>query len=472
VHWSAVTSNTSILSGDPDRIEQTTVIRDLQGYKIYRDSKAAFIPSNQTNLIATLASGATRYVDHDAVNCKTYFYQIIATDHCGVTSSPSLSAEGRAETGVPPSSPDKLEVRRSSREGNRLSWEPVRSGIDGTEIHVDRYNVYRYGSLVSLPITALDTGLFSLVGSVGNGATAYLETLSQPDQSDLLRGWHFYYAVTAADLCGNESAKSAPVPLSCQSKVIVSGTPLDGDVASGIVPVVLAPATTVRYVQARAQIVRADNPDLVVYDRQSDEVPFRFPAWDARTSAPGQYKVNWELVGPDRCTGYAESEFTVKSLGPVGLATTTASAISADDVRKLSWDLINTMGRDLEIKRVDVTWFTSLGSPRLSAIEFPSGRTVSKLPGGGPQSVSEDFESTPLRVPGEANGLCSDPSCRVNMSLVWDAPVLSSGSGSTERVTVRYFYADESGRMRSTALVVWPDLSIRMDRPMGFGTTE
>ena len=472
LQWSEVTTNTSILPGDPDLIDKTTVIRDLQGYKIYRDSKADFIPSNQTNLIATLTNGRTHHVDHNAANCKTYFYRIVAVDGCGVTSSPSQPAEGRAETSVPPSSPDKLEARHASREQNRLSWEPVRSDIDGRNIHVDRYNIYRYGSLLSLSATALNTALFSLIGSVADGATSYLESLSQPDQSDLLRGGHFYYAITAADVCGNESARSLPVPLSCQSNASVDGTPLNGDVASGIVPLVLRPATTAHYVEARAQIVRVDHPDLVVYAQESDEVPFRFPAWDARTSAPGQYRVNWELVGPDRCTGYAESEFTLKPRGPVGLATTTASAISTDDARKLSWDLINTTGRDLEIKRLDVTWFTSLGNAGLSAIELPSGRTVSKLPRGGPQSVSEDFESTPLRVPGEASGLCSDSSCRVSMSLVWDAPVLSSRSGSTERVTVRYFYADESGRMRSTALVVWPDLSIRMDRPMGFSATE
>lgn len=55
------------------------------------------------------------------------------------------------------------------------------------------------------------------------------------------------------------------------------------------------------------------------------------------------------------------------------------------------------------------------------------------------------------------------------MSLVWDAPVFTSDSGSIERVTVRYYFADETGRTRSVALVVWPDLSVRMNRPSGFG---
>ena len=467
--WSAVTNNTTILSGDPDLVDGTTVVRDLQGYKIYRDLKVGFAPDDRTNLIATVMNGATEYADHDAANCKTYYYRIVATDHCGVTSAPGPPVEGRAETSLPPSPPERLEARRSSRNHNRLTWEPVDTDTDRKQIHVERYNIYRYASLVTLPASALKDDLFALVGSIEDGATSYQDALGQPDQSDLLRGSRFYYAVTAADWCGNESARSVPVPLACQSDVIVDGTPLNGDVASGIVPLVLRPAAAGRYVSARAEIVRVDAPDEVVYDHESSENPFLFPAWDARAEPPGNYRINWALAEPDHCTGYAETEFTLKSRGPAGLATTTAAAISSEDARRLTWDLINTTGKDLEIKRMDVTWFTSPESPRLAVIEFPSGRTVSKRPGGGPQSVSESFESEPLRLPGDANGLCSDPSCRVSMSLVWDGPVFTSDSGSIERVTVRYYFADESGRTRSAALVVWPDLSVRMSRPSGFG---
>src|SRR5207245_1088700 len=103
LRWSAVTNNTTILSGDPDLIDGTTVVRDLQGYKIYRDLKVGFTPSDRANLIATVMNGATEYADHDAANCKTYYYRMVATARCRVTSAPGRPVEGRAETSVHPS---------------------------------------------------------------------------------------------------------------------------------------------------------------------------------------------------------------------------------------------------------------------------------------------------------------------------------------------------------------------------------
>ncbi len=154
------------------------------------------------------------------------------------------------------------------------------------------------------------------------------------------------------------------------------------------------------------------------------------------------------------------------------MSTTTPLVITTEENRKLSWDLVNTSGTDLEIVRIEVTWFSLRQPPRLTSIEYPTRTTVSSLPSGGPQSASATFDTTPLGLSREINGLCEDESCRLNMSLVWDEPVFSGQSLSAERVTVHYHLRDSTGRTGDAVLVIWPDLTIRMALPIGFNVSD
>ncbi len=472
LEWAPVTTNTGLIEGDPDSVRGATVIRDLAAYKIYRSHRTNFVPDDTTNLLATVPAGMGLYSDRDVASCRSYYYKIVATDRCGVASVPGPMAEGRAETSVPPSAPSGLNARRFSRDQNALTWDPVRTDVNGRPIFVDQYKVYWYKTFVDQRPSDLDVDTFSLRAFLERVSSAYDDLLDWGDQSDQLRGWHFYYAVSAADRCGNESRRSVPVTTSCSEHASLVLSPADGDSRSGIVPIIVRPEIDHPCTMGRVQISRASDRDSVVYDHESTRRPFLFPAWDTGVTGPGEYRIHWELVSAEGCSTYETTAVTVKQRPGGGLETTTPSATAELGDRKLSWDLINTTGADLEISRIDVTWFSLGLPPALTAIEFPSGRVASSEPRGGPQRVSETFDAHPLRVPREADGLCADPSCRLSTSLVFDSPVFSSRTGNAERVTVRYYARDSTGKTRTAAIVVWPDLGIRMDRPAAFGASE
>ncbi|HYS06839.1 MAG TPA: prepilin-type N-terminal cleavage/methylation domain-containing protein [Candidatus Dormibacteraeota bacterium] len=472
LQWSPVVSNTMLIPDDLDVVDHTTVIRDLNGYKLYRASTPGFIPSDSGNLIATIGAGTSRYVDHDVANCLTYYYRLIAVDNCAVTSVASLVAEGRAETSVSPSAPVALTVFRLSEDQTALSWKPVRSDLNGGPVFIDQYRIYLYRSISDLSTSNLNLKTFSLRAAVDSASPSYNDVLDVSEQSDIIRGWQFYYAVTAADRCGNESGRSDPGGLSCKVEAVLDLTPRDGDSGSGIIPMILRPDTRRGYPRARVRVVRKDDLDSVVYDHQSAGVPFLFPTWDTRVSGAGDYRIYWGLTTAEGCNTFRTTDFFVKSRPEGGLSTTTPLVITTEENRKLSWDLVNTSGTDLQIVRIDVNWFSLRLPPRLTSIEYPTRTTVSSLPSGGPQSASATFDTTPLRLSREINGLCEDESCRLNMSLVWDEPVFSGQSLSAERVTVHYHLRDSTGRTGDAVLVIWPDMTIRMALPIGFNVQD
>jgi len=461
-----------LIPDDPDVVDHTTVIRDLNSYKLYRASTPGFIPSDNGNLIVTIAGGTSRYVDHDVANCLTYYYKLVAVDNCSVTSVASPVAEGRAETSVSPSAPVALTVFRLSEDQTALSWKPVRSDLNGGPVFIDQYRIYLYRNILDLSTSNLNLKTFSLRAAVDSASPSYNDDLDVSEQSDIIRGWRFYYAVTAADRCGNEGGKSDPVGLSCNVEAVLDLTPRDGDSGSGIIPIILRPDTRRRYPRARVRVVRKNDLDSVVYDHQSAGVPFLFPTWDTRVSGAGDYRIYWGLTTAEGCNTFRTTDFFVKSRPEGGLNTTTPLVITTEENRKLSWDLVNTSGADLEIVRIDVTWFSLRLPPRLTSIEYPTRTTVSSLPSGGPQSASATFDTTPLRLSRQINGLCEDESCRLNMSLVWDEPVFSGQSLSAERVTVHYHLRDSTGRTGDAVLVIWPDLTIRMALPIGFNVQD
>lgn len=467
LQWTQVATNTNHVQGDPDSSKDGTTIRDLQGYRVYRDIRNDFIPNDGSNLLEEVPPGVGRYTDHDVANCKTYYYKLVALDRCNVTSAPTPVLGGRAETGVPPATPLGLTALRLADDRNALSWTAVHSNANGVPVFVDQYRVYFYKTLLDLPPADVKLKTFSPRATLDNAPTSYDDPLDLSEQSDLMRGWRFYYAVSAADRCGNESTKSDPVGLSCTVDAILDLTPTDGDSGSGIILIILRPDSQRRYSRARVQIVHKSDPDTIVYDQQSTRIPFLFPTWDARALGSGDYRIHWGLITDDGCSSVKTTDFVVKPRPEGGLTTTTPTATTIEDNRKLSWDLVNTTGADLEIVRIDVTWFSLQRSPRLTSIEYPTGRVVSSLPTGGPQMASQSFDISPLRLTGEMNGLCQEDSCRLNMSLVWDEPVFSGRSASAERVTVRYHVRDARGRTGNVALVVWPDLSIRMGKLIG-----
>lgn len=69
-------------------INWTTTDQDINQFKLYRSTTSGFVPSDATNLIATVAGGTTTYSDSVTAD-GTYYYQIKATDIAGNISGSS-----------------------------------------------------------------------------------------------------------------------------------------------------------------------------------------------------------------------------------------------------------------------------------------------------------------------------------------------------------------------------------------------
>ena len=128
---------------------------------------------------------------------------------------------------------------------------------------------------------------------------------------------------------------------------------------------------------------------------------------------------------------------------------------------KLSWDVINAAGKDLELLQIDVSWSSNLSATRkLQDIQWPTGTSVATLGGGESTPALVDFSFFPLLLPGTTDGLCGGPECVINMSLTWDDQVLDSETGIGELITIRYHFRDPDGAIGSCEFTVFPDLTI------------
>src|SRR5262249_8634268 len=154
-----------------------------------------------------LPNGTLTWTDNTVANCVNYYYQLKAADTCDVLSTASTVATGQAMTNIQPSVPTGVTGARTGTGTVTVSWTPVTTKVDGTNTTITQYKVYRtkqpYGTLVG----ALSAGVFSLLGT--SNTNSYTDNLLGADISDLNnRTQGLYYQITAADACGNESARS------------------------------------------------------------------------------------------------------------------------------------------------------------------------------------------------------------------------------------------------------------------------
>lgn len=151
---------------------------DMAGYNIYRNSPEGWIKIN-TTLIAE-----TTYADSNLIN-GTYTYRVIAADTAGNKSLPSNEVSVTVQIALL-QPPQNLNVA-SIPEGGVLSisWEYGGGNIAG-------YNLYR-STTPGGPYVKITSSIIS--------GTFYFD-------AGLTNGVLYYYAVTAVDSIGNESAYS------------------------------------------------------------------------------------------------------------------------------------------------------------------------------------------------------------------------------------------------------------------------
>jgi type II secretory pathway pseudopilin PulG len=252
IGWTPVTANTaSDPSGDP----LAPRIRDLAGYRIYRDADPTvpFGPSWSIVTPSPLSPGFEQpYEDRRVPACVDRYYRLTAVDTCGRESAPTPVSRGRiANSGVKPKPPANVSTQIEAS-GGRIRWASITQDVNGQTIRIDHYRVFR-----SHPISGSLPPSFAVwdptpIADVDD-KTDYLDTSMPVRTGDEV----LYYRVTGADECVNESDPSIAVRLDCAfSGDVQFATPTDGQTVSGSVPITVTVANgTDSYVAADVSYV-------------------------------------------------------------------------------------------------------------------------------------------------------------------------------------------------------------------------
>jgi prepilin-type N-terminal cleavage/methylation domain-containing protein len=460
--WNEVQANANTVTGDPNVIGGNTILRDPNGYKLYKDIVSTFTPNDATNLVAgppTLGNGVLSYTDSGVANCQTYYYKVVTTDTCNVSSAASTAATGQATTNIAPAKPLGLSTLRPSRLVVNLTWTPVTTKVDGTAEYINLYKVYRSTEPVGTLPASISAGSYTLIGT--SPTPAFTDSLTNAIAASLNNNYALFYVVSAADLCGNESVRSDASQIFCAFNGSFSVSPTNGSSNAGSVPITLAVSGTDTYVRAKVQI-----PNLTgsgdAYNQETFTYPFSFPAWNASASGAGVYTINWEVENSHGCVQTLSTTFTVTAalacqITPTNpnLSPTTGTPSNLD--KNLSWDIMNNSGKDLSITSMNVTWSNNVSVHKLLTIQYPSGTTVTSFGTGTVTPATASYSLFPLVLSKTADGTCG--TCKVNIMLGFDSKLVNS-SGVGELITIKYNFTDASSVTGSCQFSVFPDMSV------------
>jgi hypothetical protein len=227
--WDAVTQNTASTLGDPE----SPLIRELEGYRVYRSSSSGFSPSS-SNRIADQddlpAVPSPQFVDTTGVNCRQYYYRVSAVDRCGREGDRSSEGQGKTFSDDLPAAPKNVEAFLHLADQRRIRWDRVSRDVDDDRIYIEDYYLYRSGLVGEFDLPPLPQ-TFSFVTEV-KGATEYI------DSPPLLADHTVWYAVRAKDDCPNVSGFSETAVPECWFDGHVEiDTPADGEVVTGSAPI-------------------------------------------------------------------------------------------------------------------------------------------------------------------------------------------------------------------------------------------
>ena len=461
--WSEVKTNNSALTGDPNSIGGHTILRDAAGYKLYRDVVSSFTPNDATNMVAnntTLPVGALTWTDPNVANCQTYYYKVHAVDTCGVAGADSTFAGGQAVTTIAPSQPTGLTSAHPSKLVINLTWTAVTTKVNGTPDTINLYKIYRVELPTGTSPASISSGAYTLIGTANTNS--YTDTLTNQLANDLNQGMSYFYAVSAADLCGNESIKSSPTEVFCQFAGTVTLTPGNGGSGAGSVPIGVSISGPDNYVRARLHIPALSGSGDT-YDQSSYSYPFSFPAWNGSSSGPGQYTLYWEVENQHGCIYTTTTTFTVVAslacqITPTNPNFSPTSGKPSNLNKNVAWDIINNSGKDLSITSLDITWTSSIGTHKILSIQYPTATTVTTFSGSGAATpATASYALFPLLLPKTDDGTCG--TCKVNNTLAFDTQMVNS-SGAGEQIHTVYHFQDTTGTTGTCTFTVFPDLTI------------
>jgi prepilin-type N-terminal cleavage/methylation domain-containing protein len=442
--WNEVKSNgspNSVVSGDPNLISGATVLRDGNGYKLYRDVTSGFTPAPGNLLPITIGNGILEAYDNSVANCQTYYYKLTAIDKCGTEGTASGQATGRAATTVRPSVPTNVQAVRSTKNLVTVTWDPVITNVNSQPLSIQTYRIYRITAPSGTPLASL-TFAEPPRGIITNGTTTWADNLDPQDKVDLNNNRSLFYAIKAADLCPNLSDYSAAAEVNCARAGTLTTNPADGTTNGGNIPLsVNLSGATDCFQRVRVTIYR--KPNLTTAVRFFEPTPLlsgclSFPVslgtWDSTVDGGGDYALDWELETDKGCTRVTQTNFTVSVNLSCNLTMNTAVRTSSGSLsgRKWGWNIVNGSGKALKVFQIDVAWVTA-GS-QLTTVEWPTGTTKipsSALPSATPATVTfADTAFTLLDLPNGAT---------VNTSLVWSASI------ATDALALRYHFKEAPG---------------------------
>ncbi|MCP3982187.1 MAG: hypothetical protein GY716_23005 [bacterium] len=197
--WNAVTENEIGLPDDP----QSPLLRDLAGYRVYRDTHAGFVPDASARIADEYQLPGPGHIDTETVNCRSYYYRVTAVDRCGTESAPSVAFVGTAQSSVAPRAPSPLSASFDTANTIRLEWAEVESDENDDPVLIDTYRVLRTHPR---PIAAGPphvSEFYSL--ALVQGVLQFVDVVS------LAGGETVFYRLQSLDACVNESELSSAI---------------------------------------------------------------------------------------------------------------------------------------------------------------------------------------------------------------------------------------------------------------------
>ena len=404
VSWSPVTTNTAATSGDP----ASPQIRDLKGYRVYREATSGFTPATgnlraDETTIGPLPSPG--WQDTGMVACRSYFWKVTAVDACGVESAPSAAASGAITTSIAPLPPANVAAYVQAPTVNRITWDAVTQNTAGQGIAIDTYRVFRSDPVAD---TVMDGSGASWPASpiaiVTGGVLQHIDSLP----SAVPPGQKIFYRVTAVDDCPNESAPSVSDDAYCAfGGTVAFSSPSTN--TSGVVTIT----------------VRVDNPTDTYTHLRVDAVPQSGttppPPFDGPISGPGPWSTTWTPTRPGdwtltatvtnaaNCTAQTSINFNVSPTvaccltpqpigSPVNVTCRTTNPNSTQCTEVSYFMKNNNCLTSVAIDSVEVTWNNlTANSPLLNSAWFDRGLAGEQQiwnAGGATSPASTTFTGT------------------------------------------------------------------------------
>ena len=435
--WNELKVNTlaSSLTGDPNSIGGATILRDLAGYKVYRDIDSSFPSPVVVKTPTDVPVGVLTTTDAVAA-CKDYFYKVSAVDQCGAEGTQSVVATGRANTLYSPAAPTGLSAVRNTQNTIRLQWLPVttNTATPPQTIAIDKYKVYR-----ALGLPSLSPSDPSLTYAYDADAIPSGTPLTYDDNilgiKNNLRTQAAYYQLTAVDYCPHESVKSNGAQATCAFSGTLTVSPISGSGGGDVVlSMSIVGGSDLSY-QGHTHITRNSDgfgpADYSFYPPVNGSPST--VTWPAQVNDTGVYTIYWEVENDKGCISSTTTTYTRTNNLPCKL-TAAGAALSPSSGNpknnKLNLTLTNSYSKALTIDRITTGW--TGGASTLNEVDLPTSPLLTTfcLPGGTNPTACTQLFGSPPSISASASAGCQ---------FVWNASV------AAQSFTLTYEFVDTSG---------------------------